>query len=77
MFGSDLCPGALRVITFLDDSVPLLISCFDRIKALFEAGRAVSAQIDMIYICIYSLAFFLGSRSKMELNAPWSMPGDY
>ena len=63
MFGSDLCPGALRVITCLNNSVPLPISCFDMIKALFAAGRAVSAQINMIYIYMYLQSCVLGSLS--------------
>ena len=70
MLRSDPCLGALRVVTFLDDSVSLLISSFNRIKALLEARLTVSLQIGMIYICMYGLSFFLGFRSKRRLNAP-------
>ena len=41
MLCSHFSPGAQRVITVLDDSIPLLVRCFDRIKALFKVGSAV------------------------------------
>ena len=67
MLCSDLCPGASRDVKFLDDSVSLLISSFDKIRALFEPRLAESPQINIVYICIYVPAFSVCSQAKRSL----------